>query len=210
MFIKRKYSKKKYKRIIKRNRSRKYNSKKGGSRSRKYNYKNKLKAGGEEGKCVGNEKVFGSHFKQKKGVLTGFDDTKKKCTKIEIPKGITSIGDYALANISRLTSITIPDSVTSIGEGAFAGCTRLTSITIPNSVKSIGKHIFYKCSNLASLTLSNRITSIPARAFYGCDALKAIILPDLMSLDYDAQDGYNGWFLNTNGEPWWERGTMSR
>ncbi|MBQ9783065.1 MAG: leucine-rich repeat protein, partial [Clostridia bacterium] len=39
-----------------------------------------------------------------------------------IPKGVTSISDYAFYNCDSLMSITIPDGVTSIGEDAFYGC----------------------------------------------------------------------------------------
>ena len=64
---------------------------------------------------------------------------------IEIPNGVTSIGEYAFAYCSGLTSITIPDSVTSIGEYAFAYCSGLTSVTIPDSVTSIGNRAFCDC-----------------------------------------------------------------
>ena len=46
---------------------------------------------------------------------------------------VTSIGDNAFVDCSRLTSVTIPNSVTSIGWSAFSDCSRLTSVTIPNS-----------------------------------------------------------------------------
>lgn len=58
-------------------------------------------------------------------------------THYAIPKGVTSIGDWAFAGNSSLESITIPDSVTSIGKFAFMGCSGLKSITIPSSVTSI-------------------------------------------------------------------------
>ena len=70
---------------------------------------------------------------------------KKAGTSYEIPAGVTSIGDYAFQDCSRLTSITIPNSVTSIGYSAFEDCSSLTNITIPNSVTSIGNLAFNGC-----------------------------------------------------------------
>ena len=70
---------------------------------------------------------------------------KKAGTSYEIPAGVTSIGDFAFQDCSRLTSITIPNSVTSIGYSAFEDCSSLTNITIPNSVTSIGNLAFNGC-----------------------------------------------------------------
>ena len=49
-------------------------------------------------------------------------------TKVSIPEGVTSIGEYAFQNCTGLTSIEIPSSVASIGSYAFNGCTGLTNI----------------------------------------------------------------------------------
>jgi uncharacterized repeat protein (TIGR01451 family) len=45
---------------------------------------------------------------------------------------------------------TIPDSVTSIGNYAFYNCTKLTSVTIPNSVTNIGSNAFSRCTSLTA------------------------------------------------------------
>ncbi len=73
---------------------------------------------------------------------------------------VTSIGERAFYDCSRLTSVTIPNSVTSIGENAFSGCYGLTSVSIPTSVTSIGKWAFFGCSGLTSVTIPNSVTSI--------------------------------------------------
>ena len=70
------------------------------------------------------------------------NESGEEVTKITIPEGVTSIGDWAFYECSSLTEITIPDSVTSIGDSAFDGCTSLTEITIPDSVTSIGDRVF--------------------------------------------------------------------
>ena len=99
-------------------------------------------------------------------------------SQLEIPHGVTSIGDYAFSYCSGLTSITIPDSVTSIGGYAFSGCSGLTSITIPNSVTSIGSDAFSHCSGLTSVTIPDSVTSIGVQAFYNCSGLTSITIPD--------------------------------
>ena len=103
-------------------------------------------------------------------------------TLLEIPDGVTGIGDYAFYNCSSLTSITIPDSVTSIGSSAFYWCTSLKSITIGDSLTSIGKLAFYRCGSLESITISNGLTSIDDGAFYGCSSLTSIIIPGVTSI----------------------------
>ncbi|MDE7141137.1 MAG: leucine-rich repeat domain-containing protein [Treponemataceae bacterium] len=67
---------------------------------------------------------------------------------IEIPSGVTAIGDYAFRGCTGVTSVAIPYGVTSIGSSAFEGCTGLVSVEIPASVTSIGSGAFSGCSNL--------------------------------------------------------------
>ncbi len=121
-----------------------------------------------------------SKYKSQGGVL--YD---KKMTKlivcpagkegsIEIPTGVTSIGDYAFGKCSNLTSITIPDSVTSIGYGAFDNCSNLTNITIPNRVTSIESYAFFNCSSLTSITIPKSVKSIGNSAFGYCNNLNTI------------------------------------
>ena len=97
-----------------------------------------------------------------------------RLTSITIPDSVTSIGKEAFRLCTRLTSISIPDGVTGIGGIAFAGCSRLTSITIPDSVTSIGDETFNACTSLASITIPDSVTSIGFRAFARCSNLTAV------------------------------------
>ena len=70
-----------------------------------------------------------------------------------------SNGAALYLNGELVTSLEIPDGVTSIGDSAFYGCSSLTSITIPDSVTSIGSSAFLNCS---SLTIYCEATSQPS------------------------------------------------
>ena len=91
---------------------------------------------------------------------------------------VTSIGENAFYNCSRLRSVTIPNSVTSIGRSAFSGCTGLTSIVIGNSVTSIGEYAFSGCKSLTNIEIPNSVTSIGDSAFSGCRSLKDLRIED--------------------------------
>ena len=117
-----------------------------------------------------------------------FDDCSRLAS-IEIPNSVTSIGAKALCGCSRLTSIEIPNSVTSIGEAAFYWCTGLTSIEIPNNVTSIGRQAFSECSGLTSVTIGNSVTSIGGGAFANCTGLTEITIPNSVT---NIEDGAFG------------------
>ncbi len=93
-------------------------------------------------------------------------------------KDKTTLIQYPIGN--ERTIYSIPDSVTSIGDSAFEDCTKLTSVTIGDSVTSIGDRAFYHCTSLTSVTFSanSRLTSIGDYAFLGCTSLTSITIPD--------------------------------
>ena len=91
-----------------------------------------------------------------------------------------------------MASINIPNGVTSIGETVFHTCSALTSITIPSSVTSIGQSTFYGCSSLASVTVE--ATTPPtagASLFYNTHADLVIYVPAGSVDTYKAASGWS-------------------
>lgn len=120
---------------------------------------------------------------------------------VELPAGLTNIGDYALSGMTSLTSVTIPASVMVIGKGAFMGDYQLsalndgvntsnngTSINIPNGIVSIGEKAFDGCLAFSSVYLPASVSGIGAGAFDDCENLEAFIV-DASNQNFTAADG---------------------
>ncbi len=86
--------------------------------------------------------------------------------KIVIGKGITSIGNGAFSDATKVTSVTIPGSVRQIGESAFYYCCSLSRINIPEGVKTIKFFAFGDCDSLATIYLPKSLTTIERGAFF--------------------------------------------
>ena len=100
-------------------------------------------------------------------------------TEYIIGEDVTSIGDYAFADIysggSKLASITIPASVTTIGAYALYECRNLTSVTIAEGgLKTIGDRAFNNCEKLQSIIIPASTTTIGDYVFSGCSALLSV------------------------------------
>ena len=96
---------------------------------------------------------------------------KKFTTKIILPEGLTSIGNYAFYGYSGLTGdLNIPDSVMTIGDDAFSGCKGFNGqLHLPNGLKKIGESAFAGCSGLTGdLKIPDSVTMIDNSAFSGC------------------------------------------
>ena len=100
----------------------------------------------------------------------------KSASSVEIPAGVTKIGDWAFSGCKALVSVVIPDSVTEIGGYAFSGCKALASVVIPESVTSIDGFAFCGCESLSSVVIPAGVTKIGDDAFSGCKALASVVI----------------------------------
>lgn len=98
-------------------------------------------------------------------------------TSLEIPEGITEIGDYAFRNCKNLISVKLPSSLKKSGMGLFIGCTMLRSVEIPEGC-ALGGGEFWQCSALDNVVLPSTLTRIPAGIFQDCTALINIEIPE--------------------------------
>lgn len=97
---------------------------------------------------------------------------------VDIPQGVTSIGNHAFEECFALEEVTIPQSVTSIGLIAFGGCCKLTTLSLGEKIKTIGYNAFSDCSGLTNVTIPQSVTSIGPCAFAYCTSLKNITIPE--------------------------------
>lgn len=119
--------------------------------------------------------------------------------KIEIGKGITYFGEYALMG-RNLKHVTIPDekiSLKSVFEGAKSlrhitipntvitiwsdfcnGCTCLEKVCFPEGLKNIYSDVFRDCLSLKTLCLPETLSGLGSTWFIGCDSLRSVCFPE--------------------------------
>ena len=117
-------------------------------------------------------------------------------TQVNLPSGLTRIGNTAFADCHNLTSISIPTTVTTIGEAAFAN-TGLRKVELPNSVQNIYYMAFAKCDQMTQFIYRgtpNALGNSHAYLLMGCHNLDTIIAParifDCISLDTAIEEAY--------------------
>ncbi|MBE6383296.1 MAG: hypothetical protein E7049_09850, partial [Lentisphaerae bacterium] len=112
----------------------------------------------------------------------------QSCQKIQavnIPSGVTNIGQLAFGYCEKLAAVSLPDVLVAMGDNAFEGCTNLTSVTIPASLKRIPMGAFENCTSLTNVTVEEGVEIIGNASFYGCRALPAFTIPDSVKVVED-------------------------
>ena len=110
-------------------------------------------------------------------------------TRVVIPASVRDIGAYAFHYCESLTNVVMQGGVTNIGDGAFGGCGNLAGIVIPDGVTCIGQAAFMDCTGLTDVFIPNSVQSIGYNAFGWCGRLSNVTLPAYMV------EGDDGWTM---------------
>ena len=108
-----------------------------------------------------------ANFIKQEGILYGYNK-------------LLMVGD------KTVTSVNVPDGITELGEGAFSGCNSLQSVTLPDSLTTIGDSAFKNRTSLQSITGGKNVASLGSEAFSGCTALAQVDFPNLEKIEYKA------------------------
>lgn len=77
---------------------------------------------------------------------------------------------------NNLESLDIPSGVTTIGNWAVQDCWKLKSISIPNTVTTIGAHFLCRALSLTSFYIPASVTSIDGAFMHGCENTRDVYL----------------------------------
>ena len=98
---------------------------------------------------------------------------------IEIPQGITELGDYVFhaIGLDNRYDLNLPQGIKRIGQGAFVAA-RLNSLHFNDDLEIIGKEAFYVASMPFELRLPKQMKYIGVRAFWHAGIEGHLIIPE--------------------------------
>ncbi|GMI01383.1 hypothetical protein TrST_g11528 [Triparma strigata] len=111
----------------------------------------------------------------------------KQVTNVVFLLNITKVGDRACW-ADNLVVVDIPEGITIIGDWSFYGCSSLKEIKFPKSLTSICRYSFAYCSSLEQVDLLHtNVQKLGDWAFRDCTSLRAMKIPDsLQKFGYNA------------------------
>lgn len=139
------------------------------------------------------------------GTCVSYDSTSKliglidkSITKLDLPHGITKVGNYVFYNCKALTNITIPDSAASIESLAFQGCTSLQEVIFRGTPNTISSSAFSGDTNITDIYVPWSVGEV-SNAPWG--ATNANIHYNAIEICYGQQiyESTTYWYLDDDG-----------
>ena len=91
---------------------------------------------------------------------------------VDIPEGITSIGDFSFTNCISLKEIKFPKSLISIGRYSFANCSSLEQVDLLHTnVQELGTYAFQSCTSLREMKVPDSLQTLGDNVFWNCSKL---------------------------------------
>ena len=109
------------------------------------------------------------------GIEDGILEKRENIKKIEIPDGVTDIGDRVFYNCTNLENITIPETVKTIGFHAFDNCVKIKDIKLPDNLEVIQTGAFYNCISLKKIEIPKGVSAVYTEVFSDCRSLEDIV-----------------------------------
>lgn len=98
----------------------------------------------------------------------------EQVTSLELPEGLTIVGDYAFNGLSNVTgTLKLPSTVTEIKYCGFCKC-GFSKVVLPNSITNLGYLAFGYNNNLTQINIPNKLKTFDTTVFDGCHKLQTI------------------------------------
>lgn len=122
---------------------------------------------------------------------TPWADISTTLTMIELPDGMTGIGNYAFKNTSKVGTIHLPSALLKIGVRAFNGSgisgivfkTAKDRLRFGNGLMEIGDYAFADCTRLTIVNLPPTVETIGEGVFSDCSLLKTVTLGNVKTIN---------------------------
>ena len=96
---------------------------------------------------------------------------------VELPQGLTAIGESAFYQSDVENEITFPETLTSIGRNAFYR-TKIKAAHLPEGLTKVGDNAFSYCYYLENATWPSTAATVPISCFYNCRNLRTFTIPE--------------------------------
>ena len=130
-----------------------------------------------------------------------------KVKKVTVEEGITSIGQYAFADLYDMSEVSLAGSVKELNGAVFLGENSLEKIVIPEGVEVvISWDLFFLCVVLKEAHIPASVREIKSKAFHGCLSLRKLYFygnaPKIAATSFERCSGEMFVYHKANAAGW--------